>query len=163
MTTRHRPDLSTRIVCDFWLVATMATMATPRGRPLKKSVLGGVLLGVYHPSIPPFIYFSRFNLGWPLWPWWPCPEHQPRPAASARRRRAGAARGEGFVTRPAAWRHSNGRELLRLRAFWLVATMATMATPGGRPLKKYRPESWVLVRYHPPPSSPLYLFFQDSI
>jgi hypothetical protein len=61
MTTRHRPDLPTRTVCDFWLVATMATMATPRGRPLKKSVLG-VLLGVYHPSIPPFIYFSRFTV-----------------------------------------------------------------------------------------------------
>jgi len=57
------------------------------------------------------------------------------------------------------WRHSNGRELPRLRDFWLVATMATMATPGGRPLKNYRPGSWVLVRYHPT-SSPLYLFFK---
>ena len=34
-----------------------------------------------------------------------------------------------------------------------------MATPGGRPLKNYRPGSWVLVRYHPT-SSPLYLFFK---
>ena len=58
MTTRHRPDLSTRIVCDFWLVATMATMATPRGRPLKKSVLGGVVgcLSPVHPSL--YLFFK---------------------------------------------------------------------------------------------------------
>ena len=31
---------------------------------------------------------------------------------------------------PSAWRHSNGNELPHLQAFWRVATMATMATPG---------------------------------
>ena len=60
MTTRHRPDLSTRIVCDFWLVATMATMATPRGRPLKK-ICAGVLLGVYHPTSSPLYLFFKIQ------------------------------------------------------------------------------------------------------
>ena len=60
MTTRPRPDLSTRIVCDFWLVATMATMATPRGRPLKK-ICAGVLLGVYHPTSSPLYLFFKIQ------------------------------------------------------------------------------------------------------
>jgi hypothetical protein len=44
--------------------------------------------------------------------------------------------GEGCATRPPLGRQSNGSELARLLDFWLVATMATMATLGSRPLKK---------------------------
>ena len=58
---------------------------------------------------------------------------------------------------PSAWRHSNGSELARLRDFWLVATKATMATLGSRPLKKYRYGFSWLVRYHPP-LFPLFYF-----
>ena len=63
MTTRHRPDLSTRIVCDFWLVATMATMATPGGRPLKKYRPESWVLVRYHPPPHPlpFIYFFKIQ------------------------------------------------------------------------------------------------------
>ena len=48
---------------DFWLVATMATMATLGSRPLKKVSLGFSLVG-YHPtSFPPLKKNSSFNLG----------------------------------------------------------------------------------------------------
>ena len=44
--------------------------------------------------------------------------------------------GEGCATRPPLGRQSNGSELARLLDFWLVATMAMVATLGSRPLKK---------------------------
>ena len=63
---------------------------------------------------------------------------------------------------PSAWRHSNGSELARLRDFWLVATKATMATLGSRPLKKYLLYffGWFVITTH---HSSLLFYFQVSI
>ena len=65
--------------------------------------------------------------------------------------------GEGCATRPPLGRQSNGSELARLLDFWLVATMATMATLGSRPLKKIS-LGFLLVGYHPT-SFPFIFFF----
>ena len=62
--------------------------------------------------------------------------------------------GEGCATRPPLGRQSNGSELARLLDFWLVATMATMATLGSRPLKKIS-LGFSLVGYHPTSFPPL--------
>ena len=56
--------------------------------------------------------------------------------------------GEGCPTRPPVGRQSNGSELARLLDFWLVATMAMVATLGSRPLKKIS-LGFSLVGYHP--------------
>ena len=70
--------------------------------------------------------------------------------------------GEGCATRPPLGRQSNGSELARLLDFWLVATMATMATLGSRPLKDNLAMilvGWFIIT---PPPSPSF-FFQVSI
>ena len=58
-TPRRRPDVSLRhLGSTFRPVATMATMATPRGQPLKKKSHGYPLVG-YHPLHPSLAFFFK--------------------------------------------------------------------------------------------------------
>ena len=58
--------------------------------------------------------------------------------------------GEGCATRPPLGRQSNGSELARLLDFWLVATTATMATPGADLWKKDSArKGWVVIPSYP--------------
>ena len=141
---------------DFWPMATMATMATLGADLLKKYRSPRILVGRLSPPLFPFILFSSFNSGWPWWPWGGHDTRIHRDPRPVHEDTVQALRGR-VRDSPSAWRHSNGSELARLRDFWLVATKATMATLGSRPLKKYRYGFSWLVRYHPP-LFPLFYF-----
>ena len=161
--------LATAPRVTFRLVATMATMATPRGPTSKKKSHAGYQLVVYHPlHLSLAFFFSRFNLGVAMVAMVamtrepPQRPRKPRPVredAACRRcgaRDAPSARGTGTLEhgRRAAtpgghqsWTNPTilpgyptsapGCLATAPRVdFWPVATMATMATPAGQPLKK---------------------------
>ena len=59
-TPRRRPDVSLRhLGSTFRLVATMATMATPRGPTSKKNLMLGIRWWVITPSTPPLLFFFK--------------------------------------------------------------------------------------------------------
>ena len=95
---------------DFWLVATMAMVATLGSRPLKKISLGFSLVG-YHPTSFPSFKKNQFQfLGVAM-------------VAIVAMLREYTENGSRQMKLPDAWRHPNAeRELARMRDFWLVAT-----------------------------------------
>ena len=179
--------LATAPRVTFRLVATMATMATPRGPTSKKKSHAGYQLVVYHPlHLSLAFFFSRFNLGVAMVAMVamtrepPQRPRKPRPVredAACRRcgaRDAPSARGTGTLEhgRRAAtpgghqsWTNPTNLQRYPTSApgclataprvdFWPVATMATMATPAGQPLKKSRLAEVVgWLSSHPPLAS----------
>ena len=120
------------------------------------------------PHPPSCGFFLRVSPeGWPWWPWWPSMAgHGSRRRAAKPRLGIGAPRVgvESACPWPAStraatvppvrtpWYPTSAPGCLATAprvTFRLVATMATMATPRGQPLKKESHAGYPLVGYHP--------------